>query len=99
MSEDLREDEPGHETTHMHTLLLQKPLMQYFQEIYHLRMEDPLPSYIPTSILIQHYVYFRIALRRYAAWVAKPYINPVDPSILTYSLNIHIWSEPERAPH
>ena len=53
-----------------HTFLLQMPLMQYLQEIYHLRKEDRLPSYIPSSILIQHYVYFRIALRRYVAQVA-----------------------------
>ena len=33
------------------------------------RKEDHLPSYIPSSILIQHYVYFRIALKRYAARV------------------------------
>jgi len=52
-----------------HTFLLQKPLKQYLQEqIHHLRMEDRLLKYIPFSILIQHYVYFRIALRRYVTW-------------------------------
>ena len=48
-----------------HNFLLQKPLMEYLKEIHHLRMEDRLPNYIPSSIFIQHYVYFRIALRRY----------------------------------
>lgn len=39
--------------------------MQYLQEIHILGPEDHLPGYIPSSILIQHYVSFRIALRRY----------------------------------
>ena len=51
------------------------PLVQYLKELYLLRMEDRLPSYIPSSILIQNYVYFRIALRRYAVWVAKPLLR------------------------
>jgi len=43
----------------------QKPIMQYLQEIHILGEEDLLPNYIPPSILIQHYVSFRMALRRY----------------------------------
>ena len=45
--------------------LPQKPIMQYLQEIHILGAEDRLPDYVPSSILIQHYVAFRIALRRY----------------------------------
>ena len=64
-----------------HTFLLQKPLMQYLQEIHHLRIEDRLPSYMPPSILIQHYVYFRIALRRYAAESLESGMTLIDPSV------------------
>ena len=45
--------------------------MQYLQEIHILTEDNHLASYIPPSILIQHYIYFRIALRRYAARVAR----------------------------
>ena len=69
MSKDLREMSLGMRLHH--TFLLQKPLKQYLQEIHHLRMEDRLPKYIPSSILIQHYVYFRISLRKYVASVAE----------------------------
>ena len=54
------------------TLILpQKPIMQYLQENHFLEDEDYLPSHIPSSIFIQHYVFFRIALKRYAARLAR----------------------------
>ena len=51
--------------------LPQKPIIQYLQDIQLFGEEDQLPEYIPHSILIQHYVSFRISLRRYAARVAR----------------------------
>ena len=51
----------------------QEPIIQYLQENHFLEAKDHLPSYIPSSILIQHYVYFRIALKWYIA--NKPMIG------------------------
>ena len=72
-----------------HTFLLQKPLMEYLQEIHHLRMEDRLLNYIPSSILIQHYVYFRIALRRYVTWYNS--CRPLNFIIYIYSVYILVF--------
>ena len=54
----------------LHVSFPQKPIIQYLKDFQLLCEEDRLPSYIPDSIFIQHYVSFRIALRRYAARVA-----------------------------
>ena len=42
----------------------QMPIRHYFQEIHKFGEEEHLLKYIPTSIFIQHYVSFRIALRK-----------------------------------
>ena len=54
----------------LHVSFFQKPIIQYLKDFYLLCEEDHLPGYIPDSIFIQHYVSFRIALRRYAARMA-----------------------------
>ena len=55
--------------------LPQKPIVQYLREIQLLGEEDHLPRYIPSSILLHHYVSFRIALRRYAGGKSYIYVN------------------------
>ena len=45
----------------------QVPIIQYLQENHFLEAKDHLPSYILSTILVQHYVYFRIALKWYIA--------------------------------
>ena len=43
--------------------LSEKPIMAYLGEIDFIGDHDQLPEYIPNTVLIQHYVEFRIVLR------------------------------------
>ena len=42
----------------------QKSVTDYLQELNMISDEDHLPRFIPATVLIQHYVEFRLALRR-----------------------------------
>ncbi len=41
-----------------------KPIVEFLLDIHTIAREDRLPRYIPQTILIQHYMHFRLQLRR-----------------------------------
>ena len=57
----------SHSETHITKMVnqaAQKPIMEYLKDIHTISDDDRLPQYIPKTILIHHYVSFRLALRR-----------------------------------
>ncbi len=42
-----------------------KPIMEYLMDIHTIAREDRLPRYVPPTVLIQHYMHFRLQLRRW----------------------------------